>query len=73
MSTALCPVPDTTCERCTELFLDEHPGADVFAHTYHFCDCPLVATVADNDICVGCEERRDLWREYDRTYGRRAS
>jgi len=69
MSTkTLCPQPELSCEGCVQVFLDEHPGVETWVHTYHYCDCPMIATPVGGgeDTCVGCGERRDLWDEFRR-------
>ena len=73
MSTkTLCPQPDLECDACIETFREEHPGVEVFVHTYHaLCDCPWVAHPADDftdeaTVCVGCGEKRSLQGEFNR-------
>ncbi len=66
---SLCPSLDRSCEDCIADFLAEHPGLEVFRHTRHLCDCPMVANPPDDlmdTLCVGCEEARDLWAEFHR-------
>jgi hypothetical protein len=66
----LCPNPDVPCDFCVQAFLDAHPGAEVWTHTYHLCDCPMVASLTDEtEVCVGCREKRDVWAEYNRLTG----
>lgn len=60
----LCPYPDLACDLCVEAFLDEHPGAEVWQHVYHYCECPMVATTDGGDVCVGCGDHRDLAAEF---------
>lgn len=62
----LCPNPDLDCDACVDEFVAEHPGVEVFRHTYHlFCDCPFIAWSDDlPDTCVGCGERRDMYAEW---------
>ncbi len=61
-----CPNPDLTCAECIELLLDEHPGAETFTHSYHWCECPTIAVVGDAEFCVGCREPRDIVAEWRR-------
>ena len=63
---ALCPQPDLSCDACVETFLDAHPGAELFEHTYHNCGCPWLADTGEAEVCVGCGERRDLGAEWRR-------
>jgi hypothetical protein len=65
MAASLCPQPELSCDACVQAFLDEHPGAEVWSHTYHYCDCPMVADVGpDKTVCVGCGRSRDLHAEW---------
>ena len=71
---ALCPNPDTGCDACVDAFLDEHPGAELFQHTAHWCECPWIADVTgagdgSADVCVGCREPRDIIAEWRRMRG----
>lgn len=61
-----CPNPDLTCAECIEQLCDEHPGAETFKHTYHWCDCPVIAVVGEEEFCVGCREPRDIVIEYEK-------
>jgi len=72
-ATTLCPQADLTCDACIETFLDEHPGAEVWEHTYHWCDCPYIATVDERDICIGCGDRRNLAGEHRHLMAGRAA
>ena len=72
MSREGCPEFELTCDECVAEFVDDHPGLDVWEHTYHICECPMVACDADNhECCVGCGEPRDLFRECMASYPER--
>jgi hypothetical protein len=58
------------CTNCEQDFEDSHDGAEFWPHTYHYCGCTKVATLADGeDVCLGCGEARDVWAEYNARWG----
>lgn len=60
----LCPNPEQPCEDCIADFIAEHPGAELFKHTFHSCDCLWIADTGEADICVGCGELRDAGADW---------